>query len=541
MGAAVVERLRRAKLGWVVAAAVLLSVVLVLGLAVLARRAEPMLRARVVAELAARFHSPVELDGLTVSLGRGLAVEGRGLRILYLAGPSRPDAHPEAGVPMIAVRRFGFRVGWRELFSPSVRSLTVEVDGTEAHIPPPPLPGTSRGDDAARRGLPLESVLVERLVLTGTRLVIETRAPGKVPLSFAIPRLVLTNVGRRQPMAFEAEVENPKPVGLVQATGHVGPWQNDNPRDTPVDGRYRLMDVDLGSIRGLGGKLSSTASFGGTLGALEVDGTAETPDLRLTVANHPMPFRATFHVLVDATTGETTLAPVRARLGSSPVTVTGAITRRPGVPGHHVALDAVVEDGRLEDFLSLAVRSAPAMMRGVLRSRMHLEVPPGPGTVTERLRLAGRFALAEGSFSNARLQRQVDELSERAAGRRDRRVTVEAPPVAATLSGSCAMAEERVRLADVAFTMPGATVQGKGEYGLDGRTLAFEGTARTEATASEMVGGWKGLLVMPFDRLVQRHGAGVELPFRLSGTPAEPRLALDFGHGMLELPLPGAR
>ena len=55
---------------------------------------QPMLRQRVVETLSARFHSPVELDRFSLSMGRGLIVTGGGLRIHYLAGPTKPD--PEA-------------------------------------------------------------------------------------------------------------------------------------------------------------------------------------------------------------------------------------------------------------------------------------------------------------------------------------------------------------------------------------------------------------------------------------------------------------
>ena len=56
-------------------------------LAVLARHLEPFLRAQIVAELEARFHTRVELDQFHVSVheGReamwGIWAEGRGLRI----------------------------------------------------------------------------------------------------------------------------------------------------------------------------------------------------------------------------------------------------------------------------------------------------------------------------------------------------------------------------------------------------------------------------------------------------------------------------
>ena len=88
-------------------------------------------------------------------------------------------------------------------------------------------------------------------------------------------------MGAKQPLAYEAVLVNPKPVGRVWSTGHFGPWQDDNPRDTPLDGSYEFTQADLSSIHGIGGILSSTGRFGGTLGKIAVAGVTDTPDFRL--------------------------------------------------------------------------------------------------------------------------------------------------------------------------------------------------------------------------------------------------------------------
>ena len=63
---------------WIPLIAIL--VLLVVGEVVL-RRAAPILKGRVIETLSTRFNSRVELDDLDVSLIRGLAVSGHGLRI----------------------------------------------------------------------------------------------------------------------------------------------------------------------------------------------------------------------------------------------------------------------------------------------------------------------------------------------------------------------------------------------------------------------------------------------------------------------------
>jgi len=48
---------------------------------------------------------------------------------------------------------------------------------------------------------------------------------------------------------------------------------------------------------------------------------------------------------------------------------------------------------------------------------------------------------------------------------------------------------------------------------VQGGTLDFIGNAKMQASVSEMVGGWKGLLLTPLDRYLKKDGAGTEIRF----------------------------
>jgi hypothetical protein len=69
-----------------------------------------------------------------------------------------------------------------------------------------------------------------------------------------------------------------------------------------------------------------------------------------------------------------------------------------------------------------------------------------------------------------------------------------------------------------------------GEYSLDGNTFDFHGTARMDAKLSQMVTGWKSILLKPVDPFFKKNGAGTEVPFKITGTKSEPRFGLDLGH-----------
>ncbi len=493
------------------------------------RQMQPMLRRKVIETLSARFHSPVELDRLSLSMSRGVIVTGGGLRILYLAGPTKPDARPNAP-PMLVVDSFEFGTEWRELLRPTTRVVSVKVRGLRVNIPPKEERGAAMPDDPKRRGQPVIGIAVDRIECTDAKVVIETSKPEKKPLEFAIQSLVLTDVGAKQPFNYEALLVNPKPVGDVRSKGRFGPWQNDNPRDTPLDGSYEFTHADLSSIHGIGGVLSSTGTFGGTLGNLAVEGVTDTPDFRLDVSDHGMPLHTEFNAVVDGTTGDTWLSAVKARIGRSELTATGAVTRSTTGPGHSTDLHVVMGRGRIEDMLALSMKGSPTLMRGALATKVHVEIPPGPVSVSRKIRLEGTFAITGAMLNNAKMREQLDAMSMRAQGKPKLANAQDAEVVASSMSGRFSQADAVLQVSELQYQMPGAQVQMEGKVELVESTFEFHGKVRTDATASQMTTGWKSLLLTPFDKLLKKNGAGVELPIKVTGTGSTYDLRLDFPH-----------
>jgi hypothetical protein len=509
------------------------ALVAIVGAALVAwglRQLQPLMRKKVVETLSARFNSPVELDRLSLSINKGVIVTGGGLRILYLAGPTKPDAHPAKGQPMLTVEHFEFRTGLKELLEPTTRVVSVKVRGLEVNIPPKQERGPAMPDDARRRGQSKLGIAVDRIECTDGRIVLETSEPGKVPLVFDIGSLVLTDLGARKPLNYTAVLKNPKPVGDVRSTGHFGPWQGDNPRDTPIDGSFEFTQADLSSIHGIGGTLAATGRFGGTLGNIGVDGTAEVPDFRLDVSDHPLPLHTEFHAVVDGTTGNTQLDPVRARLGRSEFTASGAVTRTAGVKGHDVDLNVVMDKGRIEDMLTLALKAKPTLLRGALAMKARIQIPPGPVSVSRKMRLAGTFAIREAMLNDAKMQAQVDSLSMRAQGKPKLANAKDAEVVGSSLNGRFAQADAVLTVSEMNYQMPGAQVTMEGQIQLVPSTFEFHGKARTQATVSQMTTGWKSMMLKPFDGLLKKNGAGLELPIKITGTRSTYDLRLDFPH-----------
>jgi hypothetical protein len=487
--------------------------------------AEPILRARVIQTLSNRFQSKVELASLDVSVMRGLEVAGNGLKIY---GEADPNPHEPGVQPLLSIQEFHFHTGVRNLFRSSVHVDTVYVKGMELNIPPK----ESRREftKKMRSQTRKVSVFVDQFVCQDTKLIVNTLKPGKAPLEFDISDLKMKDIGPGQPMRFDATLVNPKPVGNIHSTGLFGPWHEEDPRDTPVQGDYSFSQADLSTLKGIAGILSSTGKYEGMLSGIVVDGSTDTPDFRLAISGHPVPLHTEFHAIVDGTNGDTHLKPVKATFLKSSLIATGSVTRLINQRGHDIELDVEIGHARIEDLLELGVRTDPPVMSGPVQMRTKLSLLPGEGDVADRLNLSGNFHVSGGHFSNEKVQSRLDSLSVRSQGKIKDEDEKENPPenVPADLQGVFTLKDGLLSFSAIHFLIPGTHVDMAGSYSLDGRTFDFRGMVRMDAKLSQMTTGWKSLLLKPVDRFFSKDGAGTEVPVKVTGTQSEPHFGLNF-------------
>jgi hypothetical protein len=162
--------------------------------------------------------------------------------------------------------------------------------------------------------------------------------------------------------------------------------------------------------------------------------------------------------------------------------------------------------------------------------KLHLVLPPGPVSVSRKIRLDGIFAIHDAFLNDAKMQQQLDAMSERAKGKPHLANAQEAEVVGPSVSGKFSQADSVIDVSELNFVIPGAQALMNGQVHLAGSTFEFRGKVRTEATASQMTTGWKSLLLGPFDKLLKKNGAGVELPIKVTGTRSTYDLRLDFPH-----------
>ena len=516
-------RRRFRRLHWAVGLLVLLLIVVAISVRIVIVRAQPILRSRVIETLSTRFKSRVDLAELHVWIANGVHVSGKGLKIF---GATDPNPWEPGVQPLLEIKEFHFQTALRNLFREPMHVDTVFLAGLSMNIPPK---SDRQQMNNLRRRSGKMSIMVDRFVCTNTKLIINNAHPAKAPMEFDISDLRMNDVGPGLPLRFDATLVNPKPVGDIQSTGQFGPLNEESPRDSAVSGNYSFTNADLGTLKGIGGILSSIGAYAGTLGRIEVNGQTDTPDFHI-ASGHRVPLHTDFHALVDGTDGDTYLDPVMARVLHSSFTANGKVVRMKNAHGHDIELDVVLGHANIEDLLKLGVKTDPPIMTGAVAMKTKLRLVPGPADVADRLRLDGTFHVSEGHFDNEKVQNRIDSLSLRSQGKPKLAQAQGEENVASDLQGTFALRQGVLTFPFLHFQIPGTHADMTGQYSLDGNIFDFHGTVRLDAKLSQMTTGWKSILLKPVDPFFRKHGAGTEVPFKITGTHEEPHFGLDFGH-----------
>ncbi|MGH9410590.1 MAG: AsmA-like C-terminal region-containing protein [Vicinamibacterales bacterium] len=477
----------------------------------------PLVRNKLISALDRELDADVTLQSLDVKIFPRLRIHGSGLT-LRLHNQQQP-------APLIHINEFEVAGGIFGMLRRQHRFSYVELHGLQITIPPKaPHGGEPAAGTDQNFGGP---VLIDHLLSDNAQLVLvpnDSRKPVKI---FTIHHLEMESVGFKRALPFRATLTNPIPRGEVQTTGTFGPWVADDPGATPIDGSYDFKHADLSTIHGIGGTLDSTGQFGGELDQIDVRGTTRTPDFQVTGAGLPVPLDTRFHVLVDGTNGDTYLKEIEATLGKSELTASGGVLATPGVKGRTVTIDADVKHGRLEDVLRVAVDNPRPAMTGSISLQTSIVLPPGKEDVADRLQLDGQFVLGDARFTDRAVQEKVVMLSRRSRGNPDG-----AGRVFTDMRGKFTLKDSRVHFDPLTFNVPGAGIHLSGRYGLRTGRIDFDGTMAMDASISKAAGGWKGLLLKPFDPLFRHNGSGAVLPIHIQGTRKHPKFGVDWKHAL---------
>ena len=492
---------------WLLVAALVLAAGIA-GLLVLKARFSPWLRERAVAMLSNRFESDVQIQQFNATLFP-LGIEGAGLS-LRLHG--RTDVPPLITIPKF--KAYASLLGvlrWQV--------AKVEVEGLQIQIPPrgssPQTPKPTGKEKDIK-------VSVAEFVADNVELVIIPKDPKKDPHIFEIHHLDMRDLGLGRAASFKTALTNATPPGEIQTEGHFGPWNRDEPSETPVDAKYTFYNADLGVFKGISGILSSVGQFSGPLNELAVKGETDTPDFTVDVGGHPVHLKTQYEATVDGSNGDTLLHPVIAEFLHSKLICNGGVIKPKEGHGKEIVLDILATDARLEDLMALAVKGKPPMT-GTVDLKTKFDLPPGKGEIADRLMLDGQFGIEQGNFTELKIREKLKSLSRHGQGKPE---DEDAGSAVTALSGRFVLKDGTITFRELNFGVEGADVDLSGTYALKSGDLDFRGHLRLTAKLSQVTTGFKSMLLKPFDPFFRKDGKTV-LPIKITGTRDHPSFGLN--------------
>jgi hypothetical protein len=470
-----------------------------------------LVKRRVIAGLEERLESKVEFENTQVGVFPRVHVS---IEKLVLRHRGRTDIPPLMTMEKLTLT--GSIVG---LLRTPRRLSSARIEGLQIRTPPKgqnPSPETTK----AVRTLP--AILIDEVIADDALLQTLPSDPRKFPREFKIHRVVIRSFGFDRAASFHALLTNPTPVGEIDSEGQFGPWNADEPGDTPVSGTFRFSHADFATLRGITGILSSEGSYRGALNHLDVEGHTQTPDFALAAVGNTIPLTTHYVAVVDGTNGDTYLTSVEARLGDSTILATGKVVGIPGIKGRHIFIEANSQTGRIEDMLRLTVKGEQPPMMGSVNLVATIDLPPGEEDLLDRLVLFARFGVAEGRFTSQGVQEKLDSLSRRGQGQpKDESIQ----NVISNVRGRLTVRQGTVTFSSLAFDVPGATVQLSGSYNLRSEVIDFHGHLLLDAKISQTTTGAKSFVLRLFDPFFNKDGGGASLPIKITGE----RKNLDFG------------
>ena len=473
-----------------------------------------------VKALADHYQCDVELKSFHASFFPMVRLSGQGLVLRRRDTPGLP--------PMASIDKFSVTAYWVDLLRHPRHLGDIRLQGFTLNVPPrhnanapasAAPPGSSAPASKSAKAQSMAFVL-DHVAADGAAINIISSKPEKPPTVFQIQKLRLQSAGFGEPMRFEAQLTNPRPVGQIESSGNFGPWNVNDPSQTPINGKYKFRKASLSTIRGLKGILSSDGSYDGVLSDINVNGETDTPDFALTAGGAPVHLRTKFQAVVDAVNGDTVLKPVVAQLLSSTIVCSGSVVKKTGaVHGREVLLDVTAQPAKLQDLLRLAEASPKPSLTGDVRIQGKMDLPPGDEDIARRLKLDVDFNIDSAQFTNPDTESKLRNISRIGLGKHSDDTVTSAP---LNMSGHLVLADGTAKFSRLAFSVPGAAIQLQGSYGLDNESLDFEGTASLKAAPSEMTTGVKSVLLRALDPLLSKNGQGTVVPIQITGTRASP-------------------
>ena len=489
----------------------LLALVVIAGCVVLLMVEWPFKREMIVEALQEKFSSTVELKAFHETyFPPGCVAEG----------VSFSRNRDQGARPIATIEKLSIQGAYWEFFSRPSRVRRVTIEGLRMFVSPQ----TERGGDMPRAaGGKQSAVIIDQIVADGAVVEFASDKPGAEPVKFEIHQLTLQSVADDRPMSFHAALLNPKPPGEIRTDGEFGPLQAQNLGQTALSGSYEFQNADLSVFHGIAGTLSSSGKFKGILQHIEIEGTTDTPDFQITRSHHAVDLKTKFQGIVNGLDGEVSLPSVEAQFNRTSLVSRVDVANKEASGGKTISVDAAEQQGRIQDWLELLAHADRPALNGTMNFKAQVTVPPGKGSLIERVKLLGDFGIADASLAQPASQKKIDNLSQVGQGEKE---NDDPAGVVEDLKGHVALDRTVATFADLSFSVPGAQAHVHGTYGLLTQHIDLHGSLQLENKLSKGEKGMKSVLIKSLEPFLKKKKAGEIVPIRIGGTFKHPSYGL---------------
>lgn len=414
------------------------------------------------------------------------------------------NGHP---VQVAVLKKMVCRGDWASVISLSDRVHVFLLQGLQVYISHPFPPAVQFPHKAKLH------LMTEQLIADGMELQVAAATPESHPFQVRFPRLRLRDLKADEPLQVDSTVTSSLFRGAwLQLDGRAGPVRPHDVAATPVSGSYRIQKFDPSQYTQLDGTLASSGTFNGTLQDCRLKGELEATNFKIRSHPHAVNVRANFGAHADMLDGNTAVDSLIVHFQQTTLVTNGSIEGQ----GKQKTLNFQVRanQARVEDLLYFFASGNPPSMRGPIRLQANTSLPPGREPFLRRVQLLGVFQIPDGVFSNASLQRRIDEFSARTRGRS---ASADAPLTPSWLDGRVDLNDGTAHLSDAKFSMPGATAIGGGTFSLVNKDVNITGKLATQGSLSRDAGGWKSVALAPLDPFFRKKNAGAVLPVSITG------------------------
>lgn len=371
---------------------------------------------------------------------------------------------------------------------------------------------------------PSQPTIVDRLVADEAILEIP-RKSADGPLRFVFHKFEIKNLRGPGQSSFAAQLDNPLPHGMLQVSGHFGPWNNAAPKKTALDGSYDLDCADLGVFHSVQGLVSSKGRFSGTFDHLEVQGKTSTPELTVTSTHHGLPLQTDFTANINGATADVLLPRVKAQFGRDELDLHGSIARDQS--GKRVAnLEIQCDRGRIEDTFYPFIHSPKAALTGDVKFRMHVTIPPGKEKFDEKIGLASTFDIEGARFTHQKTQVELSKVAE--APHQDQ----PDPAKPARLQGQVSVENGVARFSKLRMEDQSARANLHGTFGLLDERVNLHGELKTAASLTKTTHGIKAVFAKVLEPFFKKRPHVTVVPVKIGGTYRHPQFGLDLSQKM---------